>query len=154
MLSLIEVIQAALAPVILITAIGLINISLYNRYGRIHDRIRHLLHDIDALTLAQVAEEVRNRKIANAKKQIELLLERGRFAKWALFLMQFALVAVVVDAVLIFVNILEIAQLALVIIAVFGISMLLILVSAILVAIEISKSLRHLEFEIQTVIKE
>ncbi len=153
MLNWFELIQATLAPVVLISAIALINISLYNRYGRIHDRIRHLLHDIDALTLAQISEEVRKIKIANAKNQIEMLLERGGLLKWSLLLMQFSLVTSVIDAILIFVNMIESIQLEIVIILAFGLTVLLILISATLTAIEISKSLKGLHVEIETITK-
>jgi len=153
MLNWFDLIQVTLAPVVLISAIALINISLYSRYGRIHDRIRHLLHDIDTLTLAQSSEEVRKRKIANAKNQIEMLLARCRLAKWSILLMQFSLVMSVIDAVLIFVNIIDSIQLETVIILAFGITVLLILISATLTAIEISKSLKGLHVEIETVTK-
>jgi len=146
-------IQATLAPVVLITAIALLRISLYNRYGRIHDRIRHLLHDIESLTSAQIPEEVRKGKIDHAKNQIEMLLARGRLSKWSLLMGQFALIMAVVDSLLIFVNVIETVHLEIVIIAVFGLTVLLILVSAIIAAIEISKSLKGLSIEIEAAIK-
>lgn len=152
-MNLFELIQATLAPIVLISAIGLISLSLYNRYGRIHDRIRHLLHDIEALTLAQIPEEVRKRKIDNANNQIEMLFERGKLSKWSLLLMQFSLITSVIDSLLIFMNVIESIELEFVIIAVFGLSVLLILVSAILTAIEISKSMKALSVEIEAVTK-
>jgi hypothetical protein len=152
-LNLFDLIQATLAPVVLISAVGLINLSLYNRYGRVHDRIRHLLHDIDALTLAKIPEEIRKRKTANANIQIRLLFERGRLLKWSLLLMQFSLVISVADAIFIFMDMIESIQLEIVIVMTFGLAVLLILISAILTAIEISKSLKVLSIEIETVIK-
>jgi hypothetical protein len=148
-----ELIQATLAPVVLISAIALLRISLYERYARIHDRIRHLLHDIETLTLAQIPEEVRKRKIDNAKKQIEALFERGKISKWTLLLGQSALITAVIDSLLIFVNVVEYMRLEMAITALFGLSVLLILVSAILTAVEISKSMKGLSVEIEAATK-
>lgn len=148
-----ELIQATLAPVVLISAVGLINISLTNRYGRIHDRIRRLLRDIDMLSVAQIPEEVQKRKTANAKNQMEILFERAKLSKWSLLLMQFSLVSAVIDSVLIFVNMTESIQLELVIIMMFGLTVLLILIGAVLTAIEMSKSLKGLRAEIEAVTK-
>jgi len=150
-LNWLDLIQITLAPVVLITAVGLINISLYNRYGRIHDRIRHLLHDIDAVSSAQLQEETREKKIANAKRQIEMLFERAKLSKWSLFLMQFSLIGAIVDSLLIFVNVLESVRLEVVILVIFGFSVLLILISAVLTAVEISKSLKGLSVEVEAV---
>ncbi len=154
-MNLFTVIQATLAPVVLISAIGLINLSMYNRYGRIHDRIRHLLHDIETLTSTSMIgdEKIRKRKICSAKNQIEKLLERGKLLKWSLLLLQFSLIGSVADAILIFLNTVEYIHLEIVIIMTFGLCVLLILMSAILTAVEISKSLKGLYVEIEAVTK-
>ena len=148
-----DLIQATLAPVVLISAIALINLSLYNRYGRIHDRIRHLLHDIDALAQAQIPEEVRERKIANSNIQVKMLFDRGKLLKWSLLSMQLSLVISVANSILIFLSVIESIQLEMVIIFTFGLGVLLILIGAILTAFEISKSLKGLTFEIKSVTK-
>ncbi len=152
-MNFIELIQATVAPIVLISAIALIDISLYSRYGRIHDRIRQLLQNIEALTLTQIPQETRERKISNANKQINVLYERAGLSKWSLLLMQFSMITSVMDSILIFMKIIEPLQLDLVIIALFGLSVLLILIGAILTAIEISKSLEGLRVEIEAVTK-
>ncbi|MFH1328858.1 MAG: DUF2721 domain-containing protein [Candidatus Bathyarchaeota archaeon] len=152
-MSFVELIQVTLAPVVLITAVALINISQYARYGRIHDRIRQLLKDVEKINLAKISEEIRNKKIAVSKDQLRIFLERARLAKWSLVLMQLSLVASAIDAILIFINVAVLVELGFVIIIIFGFSVLLILIGAILAAFEIYKSLKGLHLEIEAVIK-
>ena len=51
--QLIPVIQTAVGPVILISGIGLLLLSMTNRFGRVLDRARVLMRDLPAATEAQ-----------------------------------------------------------------------------------------------------
>ena len=108
------------------------------------------MHDIETWKISQIPEEMRKKKIVNATAQIKMLFERGKLSKWALLLMQFALITSVIDSLLIFANATEYIQLDIIIIAIFGVSVLLILISAFLTAVEISKSMKNLSVEIET----
>lgn len=53
--SIFEALQFAVSPVILISAYGLLLLSMTNRHGRAIDRARQLAHNPDANSAAQVA---------------------------------------------------------------------------------------------------
>lgn len=60
--DLIPTLQLAIGPAILISGVGLIMLSMTNRFGRVIDRSRQLAHDIRATSGAErekVLEEVR-----------------------------------------------------------------------------------------------
>lgn len=67
--ELIPVLQIAVGPVILISGVGLLLLSLTNRFGRTVDRSRQLIHD-----LRQAGESDRRA----LKSQIDVLYRRAR----------------------------------------------------------------------------
>lgn len=74
--ALIPVIQTAIGPVILISGVGLILLSLTNRYGRINDRARLLVRELrDSLAERE-----------QITVQLDLLLRRARITRLAIML--------------------------------------------------------------------
>jgi hypothetical protein len=75
--DLIPVIQTAIGPMILISGVGLLLLSMTNRLGRVIDRVRILSHELDT-----VPEEVQKRQI----EQLAILWRRARLIRQAIAL--------------------------------------------------------------------
>lgn len=83
------ILQAAVGPVILISGVGLLLLSMTNRFGRVADRSRQLG---EALRNAPLAERERPRS------QLEILIRRARLLRVAI---TFATLSVLMAAVLV-----------------------------------------------------
>ncbi len=73
--QLIQIMQAAIAPVTLISGVGLLILSMTNRYGRVIDRTRDLLKILDknkALAELQKLDE------HHVRRQIRILYSRAQ----------------------------------------------------------------------------
>ena len=75
--ELIPVLQVAIGPVILISGVGLLLLTLTNRYGRTIDRSRHLVRE-----LRELAGTDRERLTG----QIEILYRRARLIRLSILL--------------------------------------------------------------------
>ena len=89
--ELIPVLQVAIGPVILISGVGLLLLTLTNRYGRTIDRARHIVRE-----LREVAGADRQR----LEGQINILYRRARLIRLSILL---AGVSVLLASVLIIV---------------------------------------------------
>lgn len=87
--QLIPILQTAIGPVILISGVGLLLLTMTNRYGRIIDRARHLA---DASRRASAEDRTR------LLSQLQILYRRARLVRAAIAL---AAVSVLLAAVLI-----------------------------------------------------
>src|SRR5437660_752584 len=75
--ELIPVLQIAIGPVILISGVGLLLLSMTNRFGRVIDRTRVLTHERrDALS----------ENAATAESQMQILLRRAHILRAAIAL--------------------------------------------------------------------
>jgi len=79
-LSIIDLIQASLAPLLLISAGGLLALTLQNRYGRIIDRIRVFDEEIRNC-YPDCNEALKERRKKSIKEQTVELLRRGRYLR-------------------------------------------------------------------------
>lgn len=75
--EIVPVLQVAIAPVILISGVGLLLLSLTNRFGRAVDRTRQIHRE---LREAATADRLR---LAN---QVEVIYRRARLIQWAIVL--------------------------------------------------------------------
>jgi hypothetical protein len=89
--QLIPVLQVAIGPVILISGVGLVLLSLTNRFGRAVDRSRQLGREM------READSAERQKLA---RQVEVLYRRARLIRLSIIL---ATVSVLLAAVLIIV---------------------------------------------------
>ncbi|HUL76631.1 MAG TPA: DUF2721 domain-containing protein [Vicinamibacteria bacterium] len=87
--DLIPILQVAIGPVILISGVGLLLLSMTNRFGRVIDRARLLARSLDDAT-----PEQRERALA----QIAILAVRGRLVRLSI---TFAAVSLLLAAILI-----------------------------------------------------
>lgn len=67
-----QFLQSCITPVALISGVGLLLLTITNRMGRVVDRIRHLVTELDH-------PNVKREKIK--KNEIQILAERGRILK-------------------------------------------------------------------------
>ena len=87
--ELIPVLQVAIGPVILISGIGLLLLTLSNRFGRAVDRSRHLAREM---------REVNEQERAGLAGQVEILYRRARLIRLSIIM---AAVSVLMASVLI-----------------------------------------------------
>jgi hypothetical protein len=67
--------QASVGPVILVSGVGLLLLSMTNRFGRVIDRARHLAVELDRVT---------DQRRANVLAQLAVLRRRGRVLRFAI----------------------------------------------------------------------
>ena len=72
--NLVSVLQVAIGPVILISGVGLLLLTMSNRFGRIIDRTRQLTHELRAGMASPEATAA----------QLDILLRQARIARGAL----------------------------------------------------------------------
>ena len=89
--QLVPVLQLAIGPVILISGVGLLLLTLTNRFGRMLDRSRTIIREISEGGQSPAA-------VANLNVQVEILHRRARILRWSITL---AAVTVLGAAVLI-----------------------------------------------------
>jgi len=91
--ELIPVIQTAIGPMILISGVGLLLLTMTNRLGRVIDRVRTLSHDLDS-----VPEEIQKRQI----EQLVILWRRARLIRLAIALTSVSALCAAMLIILIF----------------------------------------------------
>jgi hypothetical protein len=77
--QLVPILQLAIGPVILISGVGLLLLTLTNRFGRMLDRSRAIIHDV--LKGSQAPEVV-----VNLQAQVEILHRRARILRLSITL--------------------------------------------------------------------
>lgn len=80
--SVIQIIQALLTPVLMISACGLLVLTIQNRYGRLNDRLRGLTREKMKL-LSEKTDSAKSH-ISTIEQQIPELLKRNKFLRNAL----------------------------------------------------------------------
>ncbi len=70
--SFIQFLQASITPVALISGVGLLLLTITNRLGRVIDRTRHLVAELDKPEIPRRETKVH---------EIKILLKRGRYLK-------------------------------------------------------------------------
>lgn len=73
-MEIVEILQAGLVPIVILSSAGLISLSLQQRYGRVIDRIRYFHEKVDDEKWKKVVEE-----------QLDILILRGRLLRNAMF---------------------------------------------------------------------
>lgn len=76
--SLVEIMQASIAPVTLISGVGLLILSMTNRYGRVIDRSRELLRALEGSGRGPDSQFAREHHVT---RQIRMLYSRARLLR-------------------------------------------------------------------------
>jgi hypothetical protein len=140
--DLIPVLQFSIAPVILISGVGLLLVSMTNRYGRIIDRCRI---QADFLRAHTGGEAYR----AGIRHQLDILLHRGRLLRLAIALAALSILQAALLIIILFVITLLKVEISVVIIALFFGCVLCLIFSMIFFIVDINVSLSALKLEIE-----
>ena len=127
-----------MAPVILISGVGLILLSMTNRFGRIIDRSRLLAGDFDS-----AVDEERTRIVA----QLQILATRARLVRAAIALAALSVLLAALLIIGLFVGVLFQLGITGVIVTLFVLSMLSLIVSLLYFISDINLSLKALWLE-------
>lgn len=138
--ELIPVLQVAIGPVILISGVGLLLLTLTNRFGRAVDRSRALDREV-----RQVDQSQRPRLLA----QVEILYRRARLIRLAIIMGAFSLLLVSFLIIVLFVAALGHIEAGLAIVLLFICCLLSLVVSLLAFMRDIQLSLQALSLELQ-----
>ena len=140
--SLVEFFQSSISPLVLISGVGLILLSLTNRLGRTIDRSRELVSEIEKGTLSEKESE-------NKRIQLKILVKRSHLLKNSIGSISFSILSSsLIIPVLLIMNLFQTNLEALGIIF-FICSIIGIILSAVFLFIDVNLTLKALEYEIE-----
>lgn len=137
--GLVPLLQMAIGPVILISGIGLLLITMTNRLGRAIDQARNLSH------LLHTSQDT----LHNERAQLRVLWKRARLLRVSITLASLSALCAALLVISLFLFELFHLESALLIAVLFTICMLLLIVSLMLFIRDVNKSLAALKLEIQ-----
>ena len=138
--DLIPLIQLSVSPVIVISAVGLVLLSMTNRYGRVIDKARHLLDKA-----SHAAPDGK----AHVHSQIRIIYARCRSLRLAIFLASLSLLLMAMLMCLLFLFNLMHIELALLLVVLFIASMMCLSGSLLSFLVDINGSLHALTIEVR-----
>ena len=138
--QLIPVLQTAIGPVILISGIGLLLLTMTNRLGRAIDRARILVGNLPNTT------ETRRDKIA---AQLQILWRRARLIRLAIALASVSALAAAILIIALFLTALWQIETSWIIVVLFIVCMLCLIGSLALFIHDINQSLAALKLELE-----
>ena len=141
--QLIRILSASIAPVIVISGVGLLLLSMTNRYSKVIDRARDLVRDLDA---AAASQDERRRKLVS--EQIEIIYRRARLLRAAIIGSSACIVLVALTVLSLFAGQILRVELDYVSVPFFGLGLLSLLGSLYYFIQDVSISLTALELEI------
>lgn len=139
--ELVQVLQLSVGPVILISGVGLLLLSMTNRFGRVIDRTR---------SVAEAWRGAEEGKKSRFSSQLAMLKRRGNLLRLAIIL---AVVSVLMTALLVitlFITAATKADLALPVVALFMGSMLFLIASLIVFIQDLNLSLEAVKLEVES----
>ena len=137
--QLIPVLQTAIGPVILISGIGLLLLTMTNRLGRAIDRARILVGSLQNTTEAKEEKTV---------AQLRILWERARMIRLAIALTSFSALTAAILIIVLFSTALWQIESAGVIVALFMVCMVSLIGSLVIFIRDINQSLSALKLEL------
>jgi hypothetical protein len=138
--DLVPVLQLAIGPVIVISGVGLVLLSMTNRYGRVIDRSRHLADDVRDAGGGGAA--------ARAATQLAILVRRARLLRLSIILASTSLLLAAMLIIGLFVTALSGAENATAIVVLFAGCLLSFIASLAIFIYDINLSLAALEVEV------
>ena len=137
--QLIRILSASIAPVIVISGVGLVLLSMTNRYSHVIDRARELIRDLDA------QDDQHRKLLAN---QVQIIYRRARVLRLAIMLSSASILFVALTVLALFAGQLIGATIDYVSVPCFGLCLLGLLGSLFFFIRDVTISLRALELEI------
>ena len=138
--QLIRILSASIAPVIVISGVGLLLLSMTNRYSKVIDRTRELTRDLDA-----TQEDARRKLLV---EQVQIIYSRARFLRVAIILSSVSILFVVVTVLSLFAGQVLEVKVDYVSVPSFGLCLFALLGSLYYFIQDVSISLKALELEI------
>ncbi|MBK7104837.1 MAG: DUF2721 domain-containing protein [Ignavibacteriae bacterium] len=140
--SLVEFFQSSISPLVLISGVGLILLSLTNRLARTIDRSRGLVAEIEKGNLTEL-------EIENKKLQLRILVKRSYILKYSIGSISFSILSSsLIIPILLIMNLFQVNLEALGI-TFFILSIAGIILSAIFLFADVNLTLKALEYEIK-----
>ena len=137
--ELVPVLQVAVGPVILISGVGLLLLTMTNRFGRIIDRSRILAEEIRSAN-----DEERGR----AESQVSILWRRARLVRQAIVFGCLSVLLAATLVIVLFVAALAQLEIAWAIVGLFTACLLTLIASLVVFLQEIDISLEALKFDL------
>ncbi len=138
--------SVAIAPVFLITGAGTLLGAVTVRYGRVIDRTRVVLREYKLATVTSALKASTDRELLALYRRAKLLRTTLIFTSWSIF-------NIVLSILVIFANIMLEFALPYVVPVLFGIALILLSVSLMLLIQDVAISLGSLKIEIREVLK-
>ena len=140
--EIIPVLQVAVGPVIVISGVGLLLLTMTNRLGRTIDRARQLCRDLP---------ETSGEKRAQSLTQITIIYRRAQVLRWSIALSAFSVLLVSTLIIILFLGALLDWQAGVLVVLVFIASMASLFGSMLAFLYDINLSLHALRLELQPV---
>ena len=137
--ELIPVLQAAIGPVILISGVGLLLLTMTNRFGRIIDRTRQLSHELRSAPSPERE---------GALAQLDILLTRARIVRGAIAAASVSVLLAAVLIIVLFVSALLGLSLAATVVGLFTSCLVSLIGSLVLFIRDVNLSLKALRLEV------
>ncbi len=138
--QLIPVLQVAIGPVILISGVGLLLLTLSNRFGRAVDRSRQLGREM------REAGEVERRRLGG---QVQILYRRARLIRLSITMAALSVLLAAVLIVVLFLTVLSKLEVGLVLVSLFIGCLVALIISLAAFLREIGLSLQALKLELE-----
>ena len=140
--EIVPVLQVATGPVILISGIGLLLLTMTNRLGRTIDRARQLCRELP---------ETGGEKLAQTLTQITIIYRRAKVIRWSIALAGFSVLLVSALIIILFLGALLDWQAGVLVVLVFIASMASLFMSLVAFLYDINLALHALRLELQAV---
>jgi hypothetical protein len=137
--QLIRILSASIAPVIVISGIGLLLLTMGNRYSHVIDRARELIKELDA-----AGDDTRRRILA---EQVQIVYRRARILRLAIILSSASILFVAITVLALFAGQMAEAAVDYISAPCFALSLLALLASLYFFIRDVTLSLRALELE-------
>ncbi len=144
--ELIGILAASIAPVIVISGVGLLLLSMTNRYSRVIDRARELVRELDKTKVTE------RRQILT--EEVQIVYRRARLLRLAIILSSVSILFVAVTVLSLFAAQVFKVRIDYVSVPCFGLSLIALLGSLYFFIRDVGVSLVALELEIQPYRKE
>ena len=138
--QLLRILSASISPVIVISGVGLLLLSMTNRYSKVIDRARELIKEVEGAT-----DERRRRLLA---EQVRITYRRGRILRLAIILSSVSILCVTLTILTLFAGQVVGSKVDYVSVPIFGVGLLALLGSLYHFIEDVTISLRALELEI------
>jgi hypothetical protein len=142
--QLIRILSASIAPVIVISGVGLLLLSMTNRHGRVLERARELLKDLDG-----TQDDARRKVLV---EQVRIIYRRARILRLAIILSSVSILFVALTVLSLFASQVLGAGVDYVSVPCFGLSLVALLASLYFFIRDVGISLAALELEIESYI--